>query len=279
MRLRITILCENTVGRPIPAIGEHGFSCLVETPTGSYLFDTGGGLSLRHNADVLGTDLSRLRGVVLSHGHRDHTGGLADLLAMPGGVDVFAHPEIFRPRYWVGRHEKRAIGLPVGRRRLEELGARFMLRREFTRLAPGLYLTGEVPRVTAFEPGDPHLQTVDPESGALVPDDFPDDLSLVCEAPQGLVVVLGCAHAGVVNILRHVVERTGREDIHAVVGGTHLGPAGDDQFAATVSALKRFGVEKIGVSHCTGQIRAAQLQADFPGRTFFASVGSSLELE
>jgi len=278
MTVTLTVLCENTVGRPSRAIGEHGFSCLIETPEGNYLFDTGQGLGLRHNAEILGKKLSSIRGIVLSHGHIDHTGGLVKALGEVGNVDIFAHPEIFRRRYWVGMHERRSIGIPFLRERLEELGARFVLERDFVRLTPRIWLTGEVPRTTSFERRDPHLMAREEGGGPLVPDLFSDDLSLVIDSPRGLVVVLGCAHAGLINILRHVVEKTGRRDIHAVIGGTHLGPAGDEQFTATLAALKTFGVEKIGVSHCTGQGRAAQLQAEFPGRFFFASVGAVLEL-
>jgi 7,8-dihydropterin-6-yl-methyl-4-(beta-D-ribofuranosyl)aminobenzene 5'-phosphate synthase len=275
MSVRLTILCENTVGRANGAIGEHGFSCFVETDAGNYLFDTGNGAGLLHNASVLGVDLTSVRAIILSHGHFDHCGGLKAALAGMSAVEVVAHPGIFRPRYWQGQYEKRANGLPFRRTELEAAGARFSLTRGFLTLAPGLHYSGEIPRVTPFETGDPHLVIAD-ENGVFSPDPFDDDAFVAVETGQGLVLLLGCAHAGVVNSLHHAAARTGLP-IHAVVGGTHLAPAGEAQFAETVAALREFRVAKLAVSHCTGLPRAAQLNSEFPGRFAFASVGTVLE--
>ena len=275
MRVRLTILCENTVARPNGAIGEHGFSCFIETGAGNFLFDTGNGAGLLHNATVLGADLASVRAIILSHGHFDHCGGLRDALTRIGGAEVVAHPGIFRPRYWQGQFEKRANGLPFQQAELEAVGARFSFRREFCALAPGLYYSGEIPRVTPFETGDPHLVIAD-DSGGYCHDPFDDDAFVAVESGQGLVVLLGCAHAGVVNSLRHAAARTERP-IHAIVGGTHLAPAGDSQFTGTVAALREFGVSKLAVSHCTGLPRSAQLSIEFPGRFVFASVGTALD--
>lgn len=277
MQVKLTVLCENSVGRPVAAVGEHGFACLIETAGGSYLFDTGQGLGLMRNARALRKDLAALRGVLLSHGHYDHTGGLPELLRLTSPLEVFAHPEIFAERYWVGADSTRFIGLPFRRPYLEGLGARFRLSRDYCRVAPGLYLSGEVPRRTSFERGDPHMMAALGDDGALVPDPFRDDQSLVLETDKGLVVVLGCAHAGLINILSHLLERTGRDRFYAVLGGTHLGMSSDQQFAATLQALETFPVERIGVSHCTGLPRAAALQQHFGARFFFASVGTVLE--
>lgn len=277
MNVRVTVLCENTVGRPIEAIGEHGFACHIETSAGSLLFDTGSGAGIKQNARVLGRDLAKLRGIILSHGHCDHTGGLADVLGLTGEIDVFAHPEVFAERYWAGEHERRAIGIPFRRTQLESLGARFHLRKDFFPVAPGVHFSGEIPRRTLFETGDPHL--VAPAGATFVPDPLADDISLVLETRKGLVVLLGCAHAGVVNILRQVTEHTGRDRIHAVIGGTHLSPASEKQFAGTVRALRDLKVEKIGVAHCTGLPRAAQLHGEFGSRVFFSSVGTVLEFD
>lgn len=277
MSVRLTVLCENSVGRPNGTLGEHGFACFVETPAGNLLFDTGNGASLLRNAEVLGRDLASVRTVVLSHGHYDHTGGLVDLLGRTGPIDIVAHPGIFAERYWVGEHERRCIGLPFQRARYESLGARFRLLSRFTPVAPGICFSGAIPRVTPFETGDPHLMVTD-STGNLVADPFPDDAALLVETARGPVLLLGCAHAGVVNTLQLMYSESGCRRFYAVLGGTHLAPASDEQFAATVRALRSFGVEKIGVSHCTGLPRAAQLHAEFGGRFFFASVGSILEV-
>ncbi|PLX80220.1 MAG: MBL fold metallo-hydrolase [Desulfuromonas sp.] len=275
MLKKLTVICENSVGSAKKAVGEHGFSCYVETDSGNFLFDTGQGAGFLRNSSVLGLEMTNLSGIILSHGHYDHAGGLVEALGLAAPVKVYAHPDIFADRLWVGEHEHLDIGIPFSRKQLEHLGATFDLSTEFREIAPGLWLTGEVPRVTDFETGDPHLQ-IEGASGELRPDPFTDDCSVVLDSEKGLVLLLGCAHAGLVNIIRHVLDKTGRDRIYAVVGGLHLAPASDEQFAGTVSALKEFRIERIGVGHCTGQRRSAELFSKFPQKTFFASVGSSL---
>lgn len=277
MKIRLTVLCENSVGRPNGTIGEHGFSCFIETPTRNLLFDTGNGAGILRNSDVLGRSLASVQTVILSHGHYDHSGGLTDVLGRTGPIDVVAHPGIFAERYWVGEHERRAIGIPVTRAHFEALGARFLMQRHFCEVVPGVFFSGEIPRNSPFETGDPHLMSMS-DAGTLIADPFPDDACLVIESAKGPIVLLGCAHAGLVNTLQQVKAITGYDRFYAVIGGTHLAPASDEQFAGTVRALRAFGVERIGVSHCTGLPRAAQLHAEFGGRFFFASVGSTLEV-
>jgi 7,8-dihydropterin-6-yl-methyl-4-(beta-D-ribofuranosyl)aminobenzene 5'-phosphate synthase len=277
MLKQLTVLCENSVEKPVHAIGEHGFACLVETEAGTYLFDTGQGLGLLHNAKLLNVSLNALQGIVLSHGHFDHTGGLLMALSQTDSVPVYGHPALFRERFWVGKFEQRSNGIPFSNKQLENGGACFDLSTEFRMIAPGLWLTGEVPRVTNFEKPDLALNYKD-DSGALVHDTIEDDCSLVIESKRGLVVVLGCAHAGLVNILHYVTEKMGDDSIYAVIGGMHLAPVTDKQFNQTLSILKQYNVRKIGVGHCTGQRRSAELFAQLPNETFFLSVGSTLSI-
>ncbi len=276
--MQLAIICENTVGRPISACGEHGFACLVKTPAGTWLFDTGGGETLLANLTALEYDAHQIDGIILSHGHYDHCGGLLPLLKAVGSRPVYAHSQIFDERFWQGEHERRDISLPYKRSDLESAGARFNFSDTFTELVPGLYFSGTIPRHNPLESGDPHLVRRSMDSKGWVVDDFPDDAALAVETSKGLVVLLGCAHAGLINTVEHFRDKLGKPRIHTIIGGTHLGPASDEQFSATLDYLTRLDFDRLGVSHCTGQIRSAQLHARFPNKVFFANVGTSLKL-
>lgn len=276
MNVRLTILCENSSGPPRGTVGEHGFACFIETEAGNYLFDAGQGQGIGHNARLLGKDLSRINAILLSHGHYDHTEGLPEVLRQTGPVDVFAHPGIFAERYAVDRHGRHFIGVPWRRAYLESLGAQFRFEKDYCQVAPGIYLSGEIPRCDGVDRGDKRL-AVPTGDGQFVTDPLLDDLSLVINSSKGLILLLGCAHSGLVNIMEHVHSLTGKEHIYAVVGGTHLENVGPEEFQEVVEALRRFGVEQIGVSHCTGLRRAAQLYSQFTERFFFGTVGTVIE--
>jgi len=278
MTIRLTILCENSVAKPFGLLGEHGFACYLETPQGNYLFDTGQGQTLIPNARHLGKDLRSIEALLISHGHHDHTGALPQVLEGCNGVDVYGHPDIFTARYWEIEGQRRYLGIPYQREYLESLGARFRLSRELAEIGPGVYLTGEIPRRNALEKGDCRQLAVTPAGEILQPDPVTDDLSMVVATPKGLILVLGCAHAGLINIIEYVTEKFAGMPIHAVVGGTHLGFAGEEQFEETLTVLDRLQIEKVGVSHCTGLPKAAQLSARLGERFFFGNVGTVLEV-
>ena len=278
-RLKITILCENTVGHLV-GTGEHGFSAFVETEQGNYLFDTGNGHSIVSNSLVLGKDLRSIQKIFLSHGHPDHTGGLPEVLKLRGNVDVHAHPHLFSDRIAVlkekDKETKRFVGVLYKRAYLEILGARFLLNSDFAGIDQDMYLTGEVPRKTGFEKSDPRLFVeVD---GRRIPDPFSDDQSLVLDTEKGLVLVLGCAHSGMINIIDHVMNKMKKEKFYAVLGGTHLDFLTPEQLEQSILSLKRIEVDRIGVSHCTGMRAACRLHQEFGDRFFRGCVGSVLEL-
>jgi 7,8-dihydropterin-6-yl-methyl-4-(beta-D-ribofuranosyl)aminobenzene 5'-phosphate synthase len=279
MKIRITILCENYVGRLV-GLGEHGFSAFIETDHGNYLFDTGGGYSLISNALTLGKDLKSIKKIFLSHGHYDHTGGLPDVLKLKGNVDVHAHPHIFLNRMAVlkenGKEIKRPIGIPYKKNELESLGANFIFNTDFTEVEKTIFFTGEVPRKTDFEKADPRLfyET----DGKLSPDLFLDDQSIILDTEKGLVLILGCAHAGMINIIQHVIAKTGEDKFFAILGGTHLDFMTPEQLEESINSLKKMKVEHIGVSHCTGMKAAFRLQQEFGERFFYGCVGNVLEV-
>jgi len=278
MKTRITILCENLIGQRV-GLGEHGFSAFIETDRGDYLFDTGGGRSIVANSLTLDKDLRTARRIFLSHGHYDHTGGLSEVLKLRGNVDVHAHPHVFLDRTAVlrenGKETKRFIGIPYKKRYLESLGANFILNTDFMEVEKGVFLTGEVPRKTPFEKPDPRLFS--DINGKTEPDVFLDDQSLIMESEKGLILVLGCAHSGVINIIHHVINKTGKQKFYAILGGTHLDFLIPEQLEESIKSLKKIDVERIGVSHCTGMRAACRLLQEFGDRYFYGYVGSVLE--
>lgn len=277
MSVRITVLCDNSVGPVSGTLGEHGFAALIEREGQEpLLFDTGQGLTLLHNAKRLRKDLARVRTVIISHGHYDHAGGLMPLLKEFGGREVFAHDGIFAPRHRVkDTGDCYPIGIPFERAAFEEAGATFNLSTSFREIAPGIMLTGEVPRATGFEAGDQGLFC---DCSGQEVDSTPDDQSLVIETGRGLVILLGCCHAGLVNTLEHIAYQSGRRDVYAVIGGTHLGFCGQEQLEKTIEAIRRAGIRKLAVSHCTGFAAAARLSRELPREFQLAMVGYTLEI-
>lgn len=276
MAARITILCENSVGPISGTLGEHGFAALIEPDAGEpFLFDTGQGATLLHNARRMNRDLTLIRTAVLSHCHQDHTGGLFPLLREHGPLRVLAHPGLFTPRFRVkDTGESLAIGIPHSREELEAAGATFDLSAAFRRIAPGAYLTGQVPRGVPFETGDRGLYL---DREGRQPDPVSDDQSLILETARGLVLVLGCCHSGLVNTLEHVERNMGRRPIHAVIGGTHLGFCGREQVDGTIAALKRYGIRRLAAGHCTGFAASLRLATELPAAFHPANVGYTLE--
>ncbi len=278
MELRITILAENSVVVPFDVVGEHGFSAFVEMDGFNFLFDTGQGKALVNNALALKKDLSSAQFLYLSHGHYDHTGGMVDLLKIKSPIDVYAHPDMFSERYWFKGGVQKYIGVQFSKEYLESLGANFKFHKDFQEIAKNVYSSGEVERNTPFEKIDAEMK-VKNENGELVQDQIWDDYSMAIKTSKGLVVILGCAHAGIVNILNHFIKQTGEKEIYAVLGGTHLGFANDEQIDETVKVLDKYNIQKLGVSHCTGLKVSAKLYNKLgDDRFFFASVGATLEI-
>ncbi len=275
MRISATVICENCVFNPPGALAEEGLSIFMETDRGNFLLDTGTGKTLVNNALVLGLDLRSIKGIIISHHHYDHTGGLGPVLDLKGAVDIYAHPDLFKESYNNKREKVPYIGVPYPQPLLEGKGAMFKFSNEFRQIESGMWLTGEVPRRTDYERGDKN-QVVKSNEG-YVKDNLLDDQSVVIETEKGLFIILGCCHSGIINTLSYIVQKMGQRHIYAVIGGTHLGPVSDEQRRKSIYALKAFDIERLGVSHCTRLETASQLASEFGDRFFFCNVGTVVE--
>ena len=275
MTVSITTLSENTAGRG--CLAEWGLSILVEVDGAKILVDTGASFSALHNARRLGIDLQGVDAIVLSHGHRDHTGGLRSILKQQRSeVRVIAHPDIWANKYARSENGEERIGIPFRRDTLERLGARFELSREPLHLTDRVMTSGEIPMYTDYEVIEDNL-LVKP-GAAFRPDSLADDLALVIQTDYGLIVVLGCAHRGIINTLHHAQHLVGEKIVYAVIGGTHLFRASPERVARTIADLKQIGVQRIGISHCTGFYAAARLADEFPEGFFLNNAGTQLTL-
>ena len=275
MEVDITTLSENTANYGF--LAEWGLSILVEVDGVRILMDTGLSFSAVHNAHLMGIDLSTIDRIVLSHGHADHTGGLQEVLKIRGEVEVIAHPDMWAAKY-VRRDQERVRynGIPFSREELESRGARFKLTKEPVHITEHAMTTGEIPMVSGYEEIENNLLVK--EAGALHPDPLADDLALIIDTDFGLVVILGCAHRGIVNTARHAQNLTGKELVYAAIGGTHLFRASEERLERTVADLREMGIQRLGVSHCTGFRASARLAQEFEDAFFLNNAGTRLTL-
>jgi 7,8-dihydropterin-6-yl-methyl-4-(beta-D-ribofuranosyl)aminobenzene 5'-phosphate synthase len=238
-------------------IGEWGFSALLVADGHRILFDTGARPeTVLNNARELKVDLTDVSDVILTHNHGDHTGGLLTLRESVRGQNptalgvthvgegIFFERDAAR-RGWVPMDRVRAS--------YEAMGGKMIVHRRPVELYPGVWLTGPVARVYpernfGIGPG----AKVQMPDGSWVEDTIPEDMSLVIDTDRGLVVLLGCGHAGIINTLEYARAKTRVAPIHAVIGGLHLFQLDDEQMNWTAGKLKAFGLQNFLGAHCTG---------------------------
>jgi 7,8-dihydropterin-6-yl-methyl-4-(beta-D-ribofuranosyl)aminobenzene 5'-phosphate synthase len=268
----VTVLVENMASR---VLGEWGVSFFLDTGQHQVLFDTGRGQLLLQNAQALGIDLATTDSIVISHGHLDHTGGLVDALHVSASVDLFVHPAAFEARYWKRDTAAIRYSFPLTRQQVREEVGKLVETERPTRVCDGVMVTGQIARTNVFEDTgireyaflDESLQTPDP---------MLDDQALFFRVSEGVVILLGCGHAGVVNTMQYVSELLGEEKIYAIMGGSHLVSASPDRMQKTIEALKKFDVQKLMLTHCTGVDAYARLYNVFPDRCTWPAAGSKI---
>ena len=271
----ITVLVEDSAaGRGLRA--EHGLSFWIQTPSANILFDTGQGLVLQENAHKLNIPLQDTDAVVISHGHYDHTGGIFQILNLSNHTRIYAHPAILQSRY----SRKQDGSTEDVSAKLDDCGDLCSQLRKFvgtehpTRIADGIYATGQIPRVTDYEDtGGPFF--VDRQ--CQHPDAILDDQAIYIETTKGTAILLGCAHAGVINTVEYIRQLTADKPICLLAGGMHLVAAGQERIAKTIDHLQQLNIPRIGPAHCTGPEATAALWSAFPKTCFSCRVGTTLQ--
>ncbi len=273
MSVTITVLIDNLV-HDQGLCGEHGLSFLVEREGENILFDTGQSGLFMKNARKLGLDLERTDTVVLSHGHYDHTGGLPALMAEKPDLRIIAHENAFKAKYGRGAEGARYIGIPLLTEDMKEVGIETVS--GLHEVKPGIYAVTDIPRQTVAEHPENRFFL---DEACTRPDLLEDDLSLAVETGEGLAVLLGCAHAGVSNILDEVLRHFPGRRIRAVLGGTHLISGDSSLLENTLHSLRKHNVELFRPGHCTGEKAMAFFMMQGFVRTDPLCTGANLILQ
>ncbi len=250
-QVEINILVEDTVCKD-GFKAEHGLSLLIKYRDKEFLFDTGAGNVLCHNAEKMEVDLNKLSGVLLSHGHYDHTGGLKSILKVNPNIPVYAHSQVFVKKYSQRSDKLVENGMEL---RNDEI-VNFVSVNSLQEIEPGMWMTGEIPRLNTYEKVPSRFVNV--ENGQAVSDRMKDDQALFIETEKGLVIVLGCSHSGVVNIIEHI-KNVSDQRIHAIIGGMHLCDADQKQIDWTITYFKSLDFDLLIPLHCTGKIAVEKM--------------------
>jgi 7,8-dihydropterin-6-yl-methyl-4-(beta-D-ribofuranosyl)aminobenzene 5'-phosphate synthase len=279
--VQITVLIEDSKNSAKPKLkNKHGLSFYIQAKIGddklTVLMDVGPSSdALLHNVDVLDLNLEDVDVVALSHGHYDHTGGLIEALKqMKKRVPVIGHPTVFEPKLSL-MPLLRLIGAPFRVSDVEDAGGVPVLATGPVKVADGITTTGEVPRTTSFE-SIRGFWTI--HNRSFVDDVILDDQSLVIDVEdKGLIVVSGCAHAGIINTVKYAQKITGKSRVHAVMGGFHLWNASDKRIQATADELEKLELAFAGPCHCTGKKAVKKVAEVFGDRFCHLQMGDVIK--
>lgn len=270
---RITILVEDTAAKP-HLEAEHGLSLWIEYNDRRILFDAGQSNLLIRNAAMLAIAPDQADAIVISHGHYDHTGGLPAVLSPAAKAAVYLHPAAVEPKYSQKAAGATYIGMSEATRKAIH-ARRCVQTIQPAQILSGVFVTGQVPRTNDFENvgGDFFL-----DRACTQPDEVIDDQALFFDSADGLIVLFGCAHAGVVNVLNYIRKISGCGKIAAVIGGMHLLHADSSRIQKTIAVFKQYQVQKVIPLHCTGCEAKKAFQDAFGNRCIFTGAGEQIQI-
>jgi 7,8-dihydropterin-6-yl-methyl-4-(beta-D-ribofuranosyl)aminobenzene 5'-phosphate synthase len=236
------------------------------------LFDSGQSSVILDNARSLGAPLEKADYIVISHGHYDHTGGLAHVLPLARKAKIILHPHAVVTRYSI-RPDSAPVSIgmpPSAQQALNGIPVEYVeWSSEPVRLSPHVETTGAIPRIVSYENSSgPFFTDID----GKIEDGFSDDQALWISTTEGLIVCAGCCHAGLINTLKQAQRASDMTLFRAVIGGFHLGQAADERISRTLVALEEFSPALLVPCHCTGDRAARKFQQALPDR--FSPCGS-----
>lgn len=252
----IRTLLENNLSKNRALIAEHGLSFMVETEKVKILFDCSAGSAARRNAEKMHVSLTDADYVVLSHSHYDHAGGYPDMADHGVLAPLITGPQFFEEKYARDGGKYAYLGCGFGEELLTQKGIEHRVCEGCETLSEGCYVVGRFKRIHDFEkvPSRFVRETKD----GMIADEFPDEVCLVLEREQGLVMIVGCSHPGILNMIESVRERFG-QPVYAVFGGSHLVEADEERLLESIRILKDMGIAIAGFNHCTGDAAQSRL--------------------
>ena len=292
----ITILMDNYVDVLLPSsknvirtgpflkeqlIAEHGLSFYLEVESNGsknyYLMDAGfTKIGVPHNIHSLNIDIGNVSSIFLSHGHLDHYASIIEILKlMDRPVPFITHPDSFSPRYFVFPNGRVLGPWKLNKEELEETNAQIMAVKNAVPLGPGIISTGEIDRLTDFEKPMAAARIVKNET--ITNDPLLDDQGIIINIKgKGLIILSACAHAGIINMIKHSQKLTGEKKILAVIGGFHLVGSSEELLERTISELKKIDPTHLMPTHCTGFKAINTIAKSMPEKFILSSVGSRL---
>ena len=258
-------LLENNLSRNRALIAEHGLSFMVETKKAKILFDCSAGSAARKNAEKMNVSLTDADYVVLSHSHYDHAGGYPDMVDHGIRAPLITGPQFFEEKYAREGGKYVYLGCGFGEDFLSKNGIERRVCGGCETLTEGCLVVGGFRRIYDFEKAPSRFvrQTED----GMVMDDFPDEVCLVLESEKGLIMVVGCSHPGILNMIESVRERFG-QPVYAVFGGSHLVEADEARLEKTMKILQDMGITFAGFNHCTGDTAQERLSQNGEGMLY-----------
>lgn len=271
MKYKITTLIENNKNDEDDFKVEHGLSFIINTPFGSIIFDTGQSGLFYSNAEAMGVNFEDLSKVVISHGHYDHSGGFTTLIEKgKKDFDLIVSKHFFQKKYKLGDGVEKYIGNKFDYDYLVEHNIKLDILDEDTKMIfPDVFAVGNFERF--FNESTEEIFLVNDHK-----DLFDDEISLVVNGEKGLIILVGCSHPGIRNIVKTISERF-KKPIYAIIGGTHLRNASKERIVETSNYFKSLNIEKIGVSHCTGEKAVEIFKSHYKENFFENKTGTIFE--